>query len=64
VGAMIKNSKAPEWGDTSMKRKNKNKTEKEAELQTAQGKQPQRLSQFFAQSPLAKANPDLERSHT
>jgi hypothetical protein len=44
-----------------MKRKKKNKTEKDAELQAAQGKRPQRVSQFFAQSPLAKANPDLER---
>jgi hypothetical protein len=44
-----------------MKRKKKNKTEKDAELQAAQGKRPQRVSQFFAQSPLAKTNPDLER---
>jgi hypothetical protein len=41
--------------------KKEKQNEKDAELQVAQGKRPQRLSQFFSQSPLAKTSPDLER---
>jgi hypothetical protein len=44
-----------------MKREKKTKAGKELEQSATRSKQPQRLSQFFAQSPLAKANLDLER---
>jgi hypothetical protein len=44
-----------------MKRKKKNKAENEPEGLAKRSKQPQRLSQFFAQSPLAKVNLNLER---